>query len=391
MPPLAYPEAVHSPFKLRSKLAVAILGVFVSFFACPLSIAAHPLTITETTLTLHDDGTFQVDLITDLDALAFSVPQNTDDAKLVAALRALTQAAFEERVDRLRHLFRRRVRVRFDGEPTPFEVTFPDHGTPRTDRTEIPTVLGLTARLTAAIPDGAREVEFFASRAFLAVHLTVVDERRDVTLRSVLERGARSDPFNLVGPVVSLRPDTIVVQYLRLGFVHIIPEGLDHILFVLGLFLLNIKFRPLAWQVTAFTIAHALTLTLATFEVVALSPKLVEPLIALSISYVAFENIITDRLKPSRSAVVFLFGLLHGLGFASVLAQLGLPEGERLLALVSFNIGIETGQLAVIVGALTTVGWVSQRPWYRTRIVIPVSFVIGIVGLAWMVQRIVSQ
>ena len=391
MSPLAHPEAVHSPFKLRPKLAVGIISVFASFFVCPISIAAHPLAVTETTLTLHDDGTFQVDLITDLDALALSVPQTTDDTKLVAALQALTQAEFEERVDRLRRLFRRRVRVRFDGEPAPFEVTFPDHGAPRADWTEIPTVLGLTARLTSAIPDGSREVAFFASRAFLAVHLTVVDKRRDMTSRFVLERGARSDPFNLVGPVVSLRPGTIVVQYLRLGFTHIIPEGLDHILFVLGLFLLNAKFRPLAWQVTAFTIAHALTLTLATFEAVALSAKLVEPLIALSISYVAFENIITDRLKPSRSAIVFLFGLLHGLGFASVLIQLGLPEGERPLALVSFNIGIEAGQLAVIVAAFTTVGWVSQRPWYRTRIVIPVSFVIGIVGLAWMVQHIVSQ
>ena len=375
---------------MRPRRSSAVIGVLAAVFAWPLSITAHPLTVTETTLTLHRNRTFQVDLITDLDALALGVPQNADDAELVAALRALAPAELEERVDRLRQLFRRRVRVRFDGEPAPFEVAFPDHGTPRADRAEIPTVLGLTARLTGAIPDGATEVEFFASRAFSAVHLTVVDPRRDVTSRSVLERGARSDPFDLAGPVVPPRPGAIAVQYLRLGFVHIVPEGLDHVLFVLGLFLLSARFRPLAWQVTAFTLAHALTLTLATFGVVALSPQVVEPLIALSIAYVAFENIVTDRLNPSRPAVVFLFGLLHGLGFAGVLAQLGLPEGERLLALVSFNIGIEVGQLAVIVAALATAGWVSHRSWYRARIVVPVSLVIGMVGLVWAVERIAS-
>ena len=388
MSPLAHPEEVRCPLELRPRPASAVIGLLAAFLAWPLSIAAHPLTITDTTLTVHRDGTFRVDVIADLDALALGVSQDADDAELVATLRALVPEEFEERIERVRELFRRRVRVRFDGEPAPFEVAFPDHDTPRADEAEIPTVLGLTARLMGTIPDGATEVEFFASRAFSDVHLTIVDERRDVTARSVLERGARSDPFDLAGPMVPPRPAAIAAHYLRLGFVHIVPEGLDHILFVLGLFLLSARFRPLAWQVTAFTLAHALTLTLATFGVVALSPRVVEPLIALSIAYVAFENIVTDRLNPWRPAVVFLFGLLHGLGFAGVLAQLGLPEGERLLALVSFNIGIEAGQLAVIVAALATAGWFSHQAWYRARVVVPVSLVIGVAGLVWAVERV---
>ena len=113
--------------------------------------------------------------------------------------------------------------------------------------------------------------------------------------------------------------------YLKLGFSHIVPAGPDHILFVLGIFLLSRKLKPILQQVTAFTIAHTLTLVLASMAWSRLPPSVVEPLIALSIVFVAVENILTPELKPSRIALVFAFGLLHGLGFAGVLSELGLP------------------------------------------------------------------
>ena len=351
---------------------------------------AHPLTFTEATLTLRDDGAFEANLIYDLDALALGVPLDTDDAELAAALDSLPPDEFETRVARLRRLFERRVRIRFDGEPTPFGVSFPDHGTPRATDAEIPTVLGLTARLTGAIPEGASTVGFFASRAFGEVHLTIVDAARALEVRSVLEAGARSDPLDLSGPVAPPGRLEVAAGYLRLGFVHIVPDGLDHILFVLGLFLLNARLRPLVWQVTAFTVAHAATLTLAALEVVSLPPQLVEPLIALSVAYVAIENVLTDRLTRWRPAVVFGFGLLHGLGFAGVLGELGLPERERLLALVSFNAGIELGQLAVIAAAAGSFGWFRSKPWYRRRLAVPVSAIIAVVGVTWAVERAFS-
>ena len=348
---------------------------------------AHPLAFTEVTLTLGDDGTFEADLIYDLDALALGVPLDTDDAELAAALARLPPDEFEVRVARLRRLFERRVRVRFDGEPTPFEVSFPDYGTPRATDAGIPTVLGLTARLTGTIPEGASTVGFFASRAFGEVHLTIVDAGRAAEVRSVLEAGARSDPLDLTGPVAPPGRLEVAARYLRLGFVHIVPEGLDHILFVLGLFLLSARLRPLVWQVTAFTVAHAATLTLAALGVVSLAPRLVEPLIALSVAYVAIENVVTDRLTRWRPAVVFGFGLLHGLGFAGVLGELGLPERERLLALVTFNAGIELGQLAVIAAAAGSFGWFRSKPWYRQRLAVPVSAVIAMLGVTWAVER----
>jgi len=349
---------------------------------------AHPLSFTEVTLALGADGTFEADLIYDLDALALGAPIGTDDAELVAALERLSPDELETRLARLRRLFERRVRIRFDGDPVPFSVSFPDQGTPRATEAEIPTLLGLTARLRGSVPEEAATVGFFASRAFGEVHLTIRDPARGIEARSVLEPGARSDPLDLAVPVAPPGRMDVARDYLRLGFVHIVPEGLDHILFVLGLFLLSAQLRPLVWQVTAFTAAHAVTLTLAALGVVALSPRLVEPLIALSIVYVAVENILTDRMTRWRPPVVFGFGLLHGLGFAGVLGELGLPQRERLLALISFNGGIELGQLAVIAGAALTCGWFRSAPWYRARLVVPASAGIALVGLVWAVERI---
>ena len=377
----------RAPARLAARLPLLTVIVLVGL---QVPSWAHPLTFTETTIVLRPDGSFQTDLVCDLDALALGAPQNADDAALVAALAALSPGELEARLDRLRQLFQRRVRVRFDGEPAPFEVSFPDQGTPAATESAIPTMLGLTARLTGSVPAGATNMEFFASRAFSDVHLTVRDEIRGLTTRSVLERGARSDPYALAGP---LEPPTAVSlgrQYLGLGFVHIVPRGLDHILFVLGLFLLGTRTRALVWQVSAFTVAHAATLSLAVFEIVALPARVVEPLIALSIVYVAVENVLTARLTPWRPAVVFGFGLLHGLGFAGVLRQLGLPEQERLLGLLSFNVGIELGQLLVITLALASVGWCRRRPWYRARIAVPLSVAIAGVGLFWAVERTIA-
>ena len=362
----------------------------LAFLLCvvPLVADAHPLSFTDTTVTLHVDGTFQVDMVCDLDALALGLPQDTDDAQLVAALGALSPSEFSELTQRLRQLFLRRVRLRFDGVPAPFEVSFPDHLTPRATESSISTVLGLTARLSGVVPPGATEVEFFASRSFSNVHLTVVDTAREISVRSVMERGARSDPFALRGEVTPPSRGEVGWQYLRLGFVHIVPDGADHILFILGLFLLSVRLRPLVWQVTAFTLAHAITLALGAFAIVTLSPRIVEPLIALSIVWIAAENTLTARLKPWRTGVVFVFGLLHGLGFARVLTELGLPDEERLLALGMFNAGIEVGQLAIIAIALGTLGWFRNRTWYRRRLVVPLSALIGIVGVVWTVERV---
>src|SRR4051794_184133 len=135
--------------------------------------------------------------------------------------------------------------------------------------------------------------------------------------------------------------------YLQLGFEHILPMGMDHILFVTSLFLLSPKLKPLIWQSTTFTLAHTITLAMAMYRVVTPVGQIVEPLISLSIVFVAMENIFSQRLRPTRIALVFLFGLVHGLGFASSLSQMGLPQNAYLSSLLMFNIGVELGQLTV--------------------------------------------
>jgi len=177
--------------------------------------------------------------------------------------------------------------------------------------------------------------------------------------------------------------------YLKLGYQHIVPLGFDHILFVLSLFLLSPKLKPVLWQATAFTVAHSVTLGLALYHVIAPPGHIVEPLIALSIVYVALENIFSPKLKPARVGIVFLFGLVHGLGFAGALSQLGLPQHAYLLSLVLFNLGVELGQITIILAAFLLVGKrYGDQPAYRPRIVIPVSSLIAAVAVFWTVQRL---
>jgi hypothetical protein len=181
----------------------------------------------------------------------------------------------------------------------------------------------------------------------------------------------------------------VAYLYIKLGYQHILPLGLDHILFVLSLFLLNPKLKSILWQATAFTVAHTVTLGLSMYNVIKPPANIVEPLIALSIMYVALENIFSPKLKASRIGVVFLFGLVHGMGFASALGELGLPQNSYLTSLLLFNLGVELGQISVIIAAWFLLAkWFGNTPYYRKAIVIPLSVVISLVAAYWVVERV---
>jgi hypothetical protein len=176
--------------------------------------------------------------------------------------------------------------------------------------------------------------------------------------------------------------------FVKAGFEHIIPQGLDHILFVLGLFFSCITFRSLLWQVTAFTVAHSITLVLAAQGLVQLRGDIVEIIIALSIVWIAIENCLYKETSKWRYLVVFSFGLLHGLGFAALLTQYGLPKENFISLLLAFNIGVEFGQLAVLVIAFLLIKLVLRKNWYSNQIKIPASIIIALVGLFWFVERV---
>jgi hypothetical protein len=181
----------------------------------------------------------------------------------------------------------------------------------------------------------------------------------------------------------------VIWFYLKLGFEHIVPLGVDHILFVVCLCLLNNKFKTVLWQATAFTVAHSITLALSMQNIIVLPAEIVEPIIALSIFFVAVENLLLDKLKPWRIILVFIFGLIHGVGFASVLSQIGLPRDKFLTSILSFNLGVEIGQIAVIsvLFALIILPF-GKKPWYRKFIVYPLSVLIACIALYWTVQRV---
>ena len=178
-------------------------------------------------------------------------------------------------------------------------------------------------------------------------------------------------------------------DYLRLGYVHVLPEGFDHIFFVVGLYLLSRAPGPLLWQITTFTLAHSVTLALATLGYVNAPRAIVDPIIALSISAVAFENIFHPRYTPWRLLIVFTFGLVHGLGFASGLGQ-NLPKSSLVLKLVGFNVGVECAQLTVILLCVFATGWIRDAAGYRRWIVIPGSALIAAIGLWWAARRVAA-
>lgn len=353
--------------------------------------AAHEIRPAVATLTLDPDGRYEIAFVVNIEAVIAAVsPQHRDTDESPNALeynrlRALAPEALRAVVEVNLARYLDGIELQFDGirvRPAPAGVDIPPVGDVALSRQTV-------VRLAGAAPAGAKLLAFSYAESLGSCVLRVREgERLDAVW---LKNGVRSAPY-VIGKGFDQRTMADVLrEYVVLGFTHIVPLGLDHILFVLGLFLLSTRLAPLLIQVTAFTVAHSVTLALSVYGVVSLPSAIVEPLIAASIVYVAVENILTPQLKPWRALVVFGFGLLHGLGFAGVLQEVGLPQGQFVPALVSFNVGVELGQLAVIAFAFFAVGiWGRNKSWYRPRFVIPASAGVAAVGLFWTVQRVLG-
>ena len=191
------------------------------------------------------------------------------------------------------------------------------------------------------------------------------------------------------------------VEYLRAGIWHI-WSGIDHLLFLLSLLLPAVLVRrqnrweavPIAGPaflnivkvVTAFTLAHSVTLSLAAFDVIRLPSRLTESVIAASIIIAALNNVF-PRITEGRWRIAFAFGLLHGFGFASVLTEMGLPQGARLISLLAFNLGVESGQLAVVLAIMPLAYFLRATHFYRRAVMPWGSSAIACLALFWLVQR----
>lgn len=345
--------------------------------------AAHDLERTQVAITFGGDGTFVLEISNDPAWLLLRL-ESFAGGQVPAGM---TPDARDARLRELASVFTDRIVLFVDGhEIRPMSAEYFSPG-PAQKSDVLPTLASF--RFQGRLPADARTLRWLYGLVIDPYPLII----RRADGRSITEWIEGSDWSGTVDLSGQFRQTTrwdVARQYLSLGYLHILPRGLDHMLFVLGLFLLSLRLRPVLIQVTTFTIAHSITLALAMYGVVSLPSRVVEPLIALSIAYVAVENLFTSELKPWRLALVFAFGLLHGMGFAGVLAGLGLPRGELVTALLSFNLGVEAGQLTVIGLASLFVVWYRHRPWYHQRVVVPASLVIATIGVYWTVTRVLT-
>ncbi len=179
---------------------------------------------------------------------------------------------------------------------------------------------------------------------------------------------------------------SVAKEFFVLGVEHI-WTGIDHIVFLLGLVMLGGKMTDLLKTVTAFTVSHSVTLALAVLGVVAPSPDLIEPVIALSVAYVGIENFfVKDTSKRWRIAAAF--GLIHGFGFAGALGEVALPKPSIPVALAMFNVGVEAGQLVLLLGIVPLFALLRKQSWFTPKGMWAVSGAIVAVGLFWFVERV---
>jgi hypothetical protein len=179
------------------------------------------------------------------------------------------------------------------------------------------------------------------------------------------------------------------ITYIKLGFQHILPLGFDHILFIISLVLLSPNLKQLLWQSAAFTIGHCVTLGLAMYDIFKISPSIVEPLIAITIVFIAIENLYQKQLKPTRILLIFAFGLLHGMGFATALSDIGLPQNAYLLSLLMFNFGVELGQVFVIlVSYFLLIQILKKTELTWRKLTLPITICIICVGSFWVFERL---
>lgn len=219
--------------------------------------------------------------------------------------------------------------------------------------------------------------------------LRVFSEGQDEPLQALFVPAGESAEVELDSNLLPAGETSSLATYIEVGFLHILPKGFDHVLFIIGLFLLNPAWRPLLVQVTMFTVAHSVTLALGILGLVHVPGQIVEPLIAASIAFIAVENLFTRKLHRWRTVIVFMFGLLHGLGFAGALREYAATDEQFLLSLIGLNIGVELGQITVVLICYALVGfWFGHRQWYHPRIVVPASLFIALISGYWFFERL---
>ena len=345
---------------LLVKSSVIVALAMLSMLSTPKPAHAHEVLPTVADIEAREGAVF-LTLRLNAEALLAGIDldglDNTETAPNAAEydrLRALTPAQLEAQISANWGMMMAGLSLTLDGTAAPLSLLGAAVD-PQTDLS-LPRVSQL--RLTAPMLQGTNAMALHWPKGF--GDLVLRQQGVEPAYTGYITGGQTSPAIALAGLGAPASGAAVFFSYIPVGFDHILPKGMDHILFVLGLFFLSTRLSMLLWQISAFTLAHTVTLALGALGWVSVPGSIVEPLIAASIVFVAVENITSRGLSPWRPAVVFGFGLLHGLGFASVLGEFGLPEAQFIPALIGFNIGVEIGQLTVVALAFLLV-FAAQR------------------------------
>jgi hypothetical protein len=367
-------------FRVVLSLLLSSHAVITASYAHEVQPSVMDVELAEDTLDLYIEWALEAP-IAGLDLEGIADTSEADGAEEYDRLRGLTPPDLSGAFDVVWPALRDKITARAGDTPLTLDVQGLD--IPEVGDVELARIA--TLHLRAALPgDGTPLVLGWTGDLG---PLVVRQRNVDGGYAGYLVSGALSDPIERSGASTQTATEAFT-DYIGVGYDHIVPKGLDHILFVLGLFFLSLHLRPLLWQITAFTLAHTVTLALGALDIIRISPDIVEPLIAASIVYVAVENVLVRRLHPWRPVIVFCFGLLHGLGFASVLSDFGLGADHFVPKLIGFNVGVEIGQLSVIAAAFLTLAIAfGNHDWWHRRIAAPVSVAIAMIAAFWVFER----
>lgn len=332
--------------------------------------------------------------------IAYMLPETRKIPGGLPLSRAATMKAPPEELARIRreteNTLRSLIRITFAGKDLPFRFAFPDFDkTPFVLPEEAADWALMTTRLIVDKQAGPGELTIHWSGEEESELIILTEDSEDGEVVSVLP-GNTFTLVKLAAPSASAKvgeqpsppPQSAFLGWIKSGYLHVVPVGFDHILFILGMFLMVPKWKPLLLQSTMFTLAHSLTLALSVMGWVDLPAKLLQVLIAFSIAFIGIENLVAPRLGKLRLGVVLGFGLVHGIGIASGLGDTlrDLPRAKLTGPLIGYNLGVELAQITIL--AVAFLFFLPLRKWEK-RAFTTGSVVISCAGLAWMVERLI--
>lgn len=341
-----------------------------------------------------NEGSIQLEVIFDA---AYALPELRDDPTAPQPPREWLLSKTPEQHHQLREgadaYLRESIQLQFAGKNLPYQVSFPDY---LTQPPNFPTLLNdgayFTVLITSDLPTTQSGEVLISILAGDRPDFIIAIKQSGQTNYLVVRPESSASLFRITpsGEVETPSPSLMAIFWL--GFRHVIPDGLDHILFILGLFLMARKWQPLVSQSLVFTLAHSISLGLAVSGVLNVQQWsgawLIEPIIALSIAVIAVENLFYQEAKTRRLIIVFGLGLIHGLGFAGSLGAVLQKDDGWLLTLATANIGVEAAQISLLALAwCLTIKWWDSRSYKSFRI--RASLLIAIIGLWWTIERLI--